>query len=226
MKKLIILCLIMAFGFFTNVFATDGSLFAASQTSKDESSVFTVTHKDVTSALKQVLSDVEQSGYSTEKVAYALDAVKFTMQIDLSSITSLIQPIIGLLEGFISDPVGTINSLIPMLQGIVQSLLSGQIPMSQGDVIMLKELNFALNDAIQSGYNREKVTYAINVFEKVLTQSNLSLDTLAQLITPIIDELRTLVTTLPAIIPNIVNMLSSVVSNMASIAGEFRGIGG
>jgi len=98
--------------------------------------------------------------------------------------------------------------------------------MSASDVTMLKELNYALDSAIQSGYQQENVNYALDVFEKVLTQSNLSLDLVGQLITPIIDELRVLITTMPAIIPNIADMLFSVVSNMMSIREQFQGIGG
>jgi len=65
------------------------------------------------------------------------------------------------------------------------------------------------------------------VFEKVLTQSNLSLDLVGQLITPIIDELRVLITTMPAIIPNIADMLFSVVSNMDEYKGvNFKVLGG
>jgi len=112
------------------VFATE---FATSKTSKDP--VFTQTQKDVASVLTRCFARCKESGYSAEKVTYALDAVKFTTQIDVGSITSLIQPLISLLKA----PIDIVKSIFPIIQGVVETLLSGASVMSASDVTMLKE---------------------------------------------------------------------------------------
>jgi hypothetical protein len=180
----------------------------------------------VLKTLQRVLLEAQKSQYAPDKTVYALDALKFTMQSQIypSALIGFIQPLIDML---IKAPIELLKSVFPMIQSAVETLLSSitsKITLENGlssrDIIMLQELQISLDEAIQSNYEPEKVTYALNQLEKVVTQSGFSVDQLLGLVSPIIDILKTFFTAIPTQIMGILSEL------MGTLTGALSGFGG
>lgn len=179
----------------------------------------------VLKTLQNVLLEAQKSQYAPDKTIYALDALKFTMQtqFDPSALIGFIQPFIDML---IKAPIELLKSVFPMIQSAVGALLSSitskislENAHSSRDIMILQELQIALDEAIQSNYEPEKVSYALNQLEKVVTQSGFSVDQLLGLISPIIDVLKTFVTAIPTQIMGILSEL------MGTLTGALSGFG-
>jgi phage-related protein len=226
MKKF--LALVVVFGFMgmllcapSKSFSSDNSYInQLSDNSKNVNNY--VANGAVLKALQNVLLDAQKSQYAPDKTIYALDALKFTMQVDPSVLTGFIKP---LADVVIKMPIDLLKAIFPMLQGAVQNLLGtisslGKVPTSSKDVMMLQELQLAIDEAIQSNYETVKVSYAINQLEKVVTQSGFSIDQLLGLVSPIIDIFKNFATTIPT---QIMGILSDL---MGTLTGVLSGLGG
>jgi hypothetical protein len=183
----------------------------------------------VLKTLHRVLLEAQKSQYAPDKTVYALDALKFTMQLPLdpSALIGFIQPLIDTL---IKAPIELLKSVFPMIQSAVETILSSitskmplENPLSSRDVMMLQELQNALDEAIQSNYEPEKVSYALNQLEKVVTQDNgLDVNQLLGLVSPIIDVLKTFVIAIPT---QIIGILSELMGTLDTLTGALSGLG-
>lgn len=218
MKKFISFVVILGFMGMLLSFPTKGF---TSEFTNENTYAKIATSPNYEATLQKVLLEAQKSQYAPDKTVYALDALKFTMQsqIDPSALIGFIQPFIDML---IKAPIELLKSVFPMIQSAVGTLLesiTSKLGASK-DIMMLQELQIALDEAIQSNYEPEKVTYALNQLEKVVTQSELSIDQLMGLINPIIDVLKTFVTAIPT---QIMGILSDL---MGTLTGALSGFGG
>lgn len=134
------------------------------------------------STLQKVLLQAHENK-SPDDLLYAMHSIKFIMESQKDKVTliELASPFIQALNK--SQLVA--EKVFPTMLKTTNNFLNSETDLE--NIKLLQELQIALNEAIQSNYKPEKVTYAVEELNKVITQSNFSIDQLMRFIDPIID---------------------------------------
>lgn len=190
MRKIIIFFLLTIFNININGSATEYGI-GNKYLKNPKSITLNKTEEKMLTTLQNALIEAKKSNYEVDKTIYALDAIKFTTQtVNYTILVNLVQPLIIALKG---APTNIIEIIFPIIQKTVQSLLNNTSINSHGDIVMLKELEFALNDTIFKGYPEPNVANVLNQLEKIVEQNNVPQEFLISLSNTVIDVFKSLI---------------------------------
>jgi len=106
-------------------------------------------------------------------------------------LVNLVQPLIIALKG---APTNIIEIIFPIkFKKQIQSLLNNTSINSHGDIVMLKELEFALNETIFKGYPEPNVANVLNQLEKIVEQNNVPQEFFDIITNTVIDVFKSLI---------------------------------
>ncbi|MDY6822137.1 MAG: hypothetical protein SVN78_11020 [Deferribacterota bacterium] len=190
MKKTILFFLLIIFNITISGYATEYGI-GGEYLKNSKSITLNKTEKKILSDLQEALIEAKKSNYDPAETIYALDAIEFTAQtVSSTLLLNLVQPFIIALK---KAPTNIIERIFPMIQKTVQSSLNNTSINLQKDLIMLKELDFALNNAIYKGYPKQDVIIVLNQLEKIVKQNDTPQGFLTSLINNIIDLFRSII---------------------------------